>query len=454
MKLSRLSAARSPRRSSLLGMALFGIGVMGVIGVTGCGGMGAEERKVTVATTHANVVSYWNDIANQTVNAGVPAPSASGSGSASTPTAEEQRPSYHVDLATVHVAIYDAVSAIDGRYQPFAITATAPSADASIDAAASAAAYGVLRALFPNRGAQYQAAYDSRVAAMPAGAAKARGLAVGSEVAAAMVALRANDGRDVTLAPYLSSAVPGKFRSANPRPFNRYVPFIKAFSLTRIDQFRPPPPPALDSAAYATAFNESKAGGGTRSATRSAEQLEIARFHTEVPALFVTRNLGRFASSTPDVAEAARLMAFIYVAHADAIGACFEAKYFYEFWRPQSAIPLAEDDGNPATTSDAAWTPVFPTPNHPEYPAAHSCTFGALGETLRQYFGTRQVAYTFDNTVSGTTRTYATTDALSDESRLARVHGGMHFAFSTVAGVELGSRVAQWVAAHHFGRRK
>ena len=96
----------------------------------------------------------------------------------------------------------------------------------------------------------------------------------------------------------------------------------------------------------------------------------------------------------------------------------------------------------------------MPTPNHPEYPAAHSCTFGALGETLRQYYGTRQVVYTFDSAVTATTRTYATTDALNDESHVARVFGGMHFAFSTVAGVELGNRVAQWVAAHHFGRRK
>ena len=415
-----------------------------ILGLAACGGASEAEQTVTVTPTQPNVVSYWNDIANKTVNAA----------SAVNTTPEEQRPAYHVDLAAVHVAIYDAVSAIDGRFKPFAVTPIAPSTGASIDAAASAAAYGVLRGLFPNRGAQYQAAYDSRVALIPAGDAKARGLALGSEVAAAVVALRANDGRSVALAPYVSGTVPGKFRSASPTPFNRHVPFIKAYALTRVDQFRPPAPPALASAPYASAFNESKAGGGAVSATRSAEQLEIARFHTEVPALFVTRNLGRFAASTADVVEAARLMAFIYVVHADAIGACFEAKYFYEAWRPLSAIPLADGDDNAATASDAAWTPVFPTPNHPEYPAAHSCTSGGLGETLRQYYGTRKVAYAFDSTVTGTTRAYATTDALNDESRIARVYGGMHFDFSTAAGVELGTRVAEWVAAHHFGRRE
>jgi hypothetical protein len=409
-----------------------------------CGASRGEAAAVAISSTQANVVSYWNEVANRTVNAA----------SATNTTAEEQRPSYHADLATVHVAIYDAISAIDGRYKPFAITPTTPSAGASLDAAASAAAYGVLRALFPNRGAQYQAAYDSRIAATPAGEARAKGLALGSEVAAAVVAWRANDGRSVVFAPYVSGTAPGRFRSASPTPFNRHVPFIRTFSLTGVDQFRPAAPPLLGSAAYATAFNQSKAVGGTVSAARSAEQLEIARFHTEPPNLFLTRNLGRFASSTADVADAARLMAFIYVIHADAIGACFEAKYFHETWRPLSAIPLADTDGNADTTSDPAWTPVLPTPNHPEYPAAHSCTSGALGETLRQYYGTRQVSYTFDSAVTGTMRTYATTDALDDESRIARVYGGMHFDFSTAAGAELGVRVAQWVGAHHFGRRE
>jgi hypothetical protein len=422
---------------------VFGIAAF-VLGLVACGGSNGEEPAVTLTATHPNVVSYWNDIANRTVNAV----------SAVNTTAEEQRPSYHADLATVHVAIYDAVSAVDRRYQPFAIMPSAPSAGASIDAAATAAAYGVLRALFPNRGAQYEAAYASGLAALPADEARARGLALGSEVAAAVVALRADDGRSVALAPYVSGTAPGQFRSASPTPFNRYVPFIKPFSLTRIGQFRPAAPPALASAAYASAFDESKAGGGTVSSVRSAAQFETARFHTEPPALFVTRNLGRFASSTADVAEAARLMALIYVVHADAIGACFEAKYFYEAWRPLSAIAQADDDGNLATTSDTTWAPALPTPNHPEYPAAHSCTSGGLGEALRQYFGTRHVTYTFDSTVTGTTRTYASTDALNDESQIARIDGGMHFGFSTEAGVELGTRVARWVAAHHFGRRE
>jgi hypothetical protein len=432
--LSTTAPRRICRWSAAIGFAL---------GLWAAGGASAEPA-VGTAANPANVVSYWNGIANRTVLAS----------SAADATPEELRPTYAFDLASVHVAVYDAVAAIDGRFKPFAVPARAAAAGASIDAAASAAAYSVLRALFPHRDAQYQAAYDSRIGAIPEGDAKTRGLVLGREVAARIVELRANDGRSVALAPYVSGTAPGRFRSANATPFNRYVPYIRPFSLSRLDQFRPTPPPALASAAYAAALESTRSAGGTAASTRSPEQLEIARFHTEAPGPFITRNFGRFASSTSDAMEAARLMAFIYVVHADAIGACFEAKYHYEAWRPSSAITLADDDGNDATVGDASWTPVLPTPNHPEYPAAHSCTSGGLGETLRQFHGTRQVAYSFDSMVTGTTRRYATTDALNDESRIARVYGGMHFDFSTVAGVELGVHVAQWVAAHHFGRQE
>jgi hypothetical protein len=136
-------------------------------------------------------------------------------------------------------------------------------------------------------------------------------------------------------------------------------------------------------------------------------------------------------------------MAAIYVSYVDAIGACFEAKYHYQAWRPVSAIQVA----------DAAWTPVLPTPNHPEYPAAHSCTSGSLGEALHSYYGTPNVTFTWDSKVTGTTRTYASIDAFNAEAGSARIYGGMHFTYATAAGEELGKRVAQWVAARHFARQ-
>lgn len=411
--------------------------------ISACAAPRGSAPPVTLVADKPNVVAYWNDIANKTVLATAP----------TNTTPEEQRPTFFFDLASVHVAIYDAVVAIEGRYKPFAIKPQTSAAGASVDAAVSAAAYGVLKALFPNRSAQYQGAYDQRLSTIPDGQAKTRGVALGNEVATEIVRLRANDGRMVTLAPYASGTAPGQFRSANPTPVFRHFPAIRPFALNSLDQFRPAAPPALSSAAYAAAVNETRALGGTVSAARTPEQLEVARFHTEPPPPAITRNLGRFAYSTANVGDAARLMAAIYVSYVDAIGACFEAKYHYQTWRPMSAIQMADVDGNDATQIDAAWTPVLPTPNHPEYPAAHSCTSGSLGEALRNFYGTPNVTFTWDSMATRTTRTYTSIDAFNEEAGLARLHGGMHFRFATVAGEELGRNVARWVASRHFGRQ-
>lgn len=415
-----------------------------VLCLSACAVTGGSAPPVTVVANHPNAVSFWNDIANKTVLAQ----------SSVNTTPEEQRPTFFFDVASVHVAIYDAVVAIEGRYKPFAVKPKAPAAGASTEAAVSAAAHGVLKALFPNRSAQYQAAYEQRLAAIADSPAKTAGVALGSEVAAAVVRLRANDGRSVALAPYVSGSAAGQFRAANPNPVFRHFPSIKPFALDSLGQFRPAPPPALTSAGYATAVNETRSLGGPAGAARTAEQLEVARFHTEPPPPAITRNLGRFASSTANVGDAARLMALIYVSYVDAIGACFEAKYHYGTWRPVSAINMADADGNDATQADAKWTPVLPTPNHPEYPAAHSCTSGSLGEALRSYYGTPNVTFTWESTVTKTTRTYAGIDAFNTEAGMARIHGGMHFRHSIVSGEELGRRVARWVASRHFGRQE
>jgi hypothetical protein len=417
-----------------------------VAGLAACATPQGGAPAVTVTASQSNVVSFWNDIANRTVLAPTPA-------SAANPTPEEQRPTFFFDVASVHVAIYDAVVAIEGRYKPFAVKPKSPAAGASTEAAVNAAAHGVLKALFPNRAAVYQAAYEQRLASLPDGQAKTLGLALGSEVAAEVVRLRANDGRMVALAPYVSGTAPGEFRAANPNPVFRHFPSVKPFALQSLGQFRPAPPPALNSAAYAAAVNQTRALGGTASTTRAPEQLEVARFHTEPPPPAITRNLGRFASSTANVGDAARLMAMIYVSYVDAIGACFEAKYHYQTWRPMSAIQMADADGNDATQVDAGWTPVLPTPNHPEYPAAHSCTSGSVGEALRNFYGTPNVTFTWDSKVTNTTRTYDGIDAFNAEAGRARIHGGMHFSHATAAGEELGKRVAQWVASRHFGRQ-
>jgi hypothetical protein len=396
---------------------------------------------VTITPGSADVVAQWNTIAATTVN--LPA-AASG-------TPEEQRPNYAVDLATVQVAVYDAVIAIAGTHRPYAITPAAQTDGASQEAAAATAAYRVLLALFPSRGASYQPNYDTYLATLPAGAAKDRGIAVGAEVAAGILALRANDGRAVVLAAYVPGTAPGQFRGAN--PVGRPNPFIKPFAVTSTAQFRAPGPPALTSAAYAADVNETAALGSAASTTRSADQTESARFNTEPPFQFWPRNLRRFALASGSVAEHARLMAMVWVTHADATNTCFESKYQFNFWRPLSAIPLADTDGNAATTADTTWAPFVPTPNHPEYPAAHGCAAGAVAQVLRSYYGTPQVRFDFDSTVTSTTRNFTSTDALVGELQTARIAGGMHFRTSTIDGAALGKNVANWVTQHHFQPR-
>ncbi len=422
-----------------LGLAAVAVSAGGLVGA--CGGDKDDDVPVTVTVVGPNAVSQWNEIATTTIN--LPA--------SATGTPEEQRPNTTVDLATVHVAIYDALVAITGTHRPFAVTPTAAAAGASQEAAAGAAAYRVLLGLFPSRSASYQAAYDTFVAGLPDGTAKTRGLALGAEVAAGILALRANDGRSVALAPYVPGTGPGQFRGVN--PVGRPNPFIRPFALTSMAQFRVPGPPSLTSAEYAADVNETKALGSTASSTRTAEQTEIARFHTQAPPTFWPTNVRSFAMTERSLADHARLMAMVWVAQADAQNACFESKYFFQFWRPSSAITLADGDGNDATTVDAAWAPVVATPNHPEYPAAHSCLSAATSTVLRAFYRTPNVTFDMSSTVTGTTRRYTSTAALVDEIRIARIAGGMHFRRATVDGATLGTSVADWVLTKHFQPR-
>lgn len=435
-----------------------GVSCLAVILVTlylaGCGGSDetpsatttiAQPTAVTIpfnngAAPMSNAVAFWNKVATDTINATSSAPV----------TAEEMRFFIQADLATVHVAIYDAVNAITATHRTFAATPTTTPIGASQEAAAAAAAYGVLKGLFPSRSGQYQAAYDTYVATIADGDAKTRGLAVGAEVANGVMALRAGDGR-MTPISYTPRTTAGAFRGVNPvGNFNRYV---KPFVLTSASQFRVIAPPALDSAAYATDFDEVRTLGGTVSTVRTAAQLDVARFHTEVPNTFPPRNYRSFARDSRSLADNARLMALLWVSIADASIACFESKYFYDFWRPQSAIPLADNDGNLATALDAAWTPVVPTPNHPEYPSAHACSHSAAMAAVKAFFGTTEITFSMNSTVTGSQREYESPTALIDELVGARIYGGMHFRFACTQGNVLGTAVGNWVASNKFQPR-
>jgi hypothetical protein len=388
----------------------------------------ALKAPITIQSYGPNAVSIWNEIAFKTAG----------------------NVAGH-DLVTTHLAMYDAVIAIAGTHQPYAIRPTTSGAgggEVAMNAAAIEAAYRVLKGLFPAGGANYETPYTDGMAAIPESAAKSQGMAIGAEVAAGMLALRANDGRATVLPPYVPGTLPGEFRGSE--PIGRINPYVKPFATISHSQFRAPAPPALNSSAYAIDLNEVQLMASATSTQRSEAQTETARFFSEPPNPYWARNLRQFATASPNLADNARLTAMIWTAYQDAISGCFESKYHYNFWRPTSAIRLADTDGNPATLADPAWVPVVPTPNHPEYPAAHGCGGGAVAEALHSFYDTKKLVFDFTSTATGQTHHYNGTDELTRETIDARVWGGMHFRNSGERGVELGKAVSHWIANNFF----
>jgi hypothetical protein len=436
---TEIDTMNKPRRTTLSLIAAT------AMALAACGGGGddnsaredAQHRPLARPQYGPNAVSLWHEVGAAVVTS--PALAAG--------TPEEQRPNYALDLATLHVAIYDAVVALSRSHAPF-MASVAAERGLPQDAAAHAAAFTVLSGLFPNRSALYQPAYASAVAALPPGAATERALQVGREIAQQVLARRADDGRWTPVPAYVPGTAPGDFRGLN--PVNLTAPFVRPFAVRSNAQFRAGEPPALASAEYAADFNETKAYGSATSSVRSAAQTEAVRFQTMPPPLFWTRNYQQFATSQPTLAGNARAMALLYVAHADAIDTCFESKYHYNRWRPTSAIVLADSDGNAATVADAGWTPIVATPNHPEYPAAHGCGSGATAEVLKSLFGTRRLSFSFASSVTGSTHAYHSVDEFFDEVKDARIQGGMHFRTSVERGGVIGMRVAKWTLHHHF----
>jgi hypothetical protein len=397
----------------------------------------------TAGTVRADVVTDFNAIGARTATpTGLPAPYPA-------VTDEEKRTVSWVDLATMHLAMYDAVVAIEGKYEPYAVTPVSPAAGASSSAAAGAAACVVLQGLFPNRSPQYSADCASYQPGAGADDAANKGITLGVEVGQAMLVERAGDGR-ATLENYVSGGEIGDFVPAAPgNPILHFGPYMRPFTLGSVQQFRADGPPDLTSATYDDDFAEVKKFGIAGGAELTADQQEVARFHTDNPNLFWPRGTRVFMNQ-PSVLENARLAAMLQASMADAVLGCFDSKYYFDAWRPRSAIPGAGDDGNPATAADGAWTPFVATPNHPEYPSGHTCIAGAVAEVVKSYNRTSKVAFTWSSPVTGTSRSYESTHEMVREIKDARVWGGMHFRFANDDGGTLGRRTAQWVVRNYF----
>jgi hypothetical protein len=354
-------------------------------------------------------------------------------------------------VAMVHAAIHDAVNSITPRYEAYAVQVS-PSGEASVEAAAIQAAYGVLIRLLPGQAALLAAARSASLSQIPDGPAKDEGLAVGEAVAGQIVVLRSTDGSDVD-GTYTFGSGPGEYQRTPPTFGNPAIPafrFVKPFVLRRGDQFRADGPPRLDSDEWAADFNEVKRLGRVDSTARTAEQTEIALCDAE-PSLPMWNRVARSVSAArgTGLVENARLFALLNLAMVDANIACWDSKYTYQFWRPVTAIPLADTDSNDATEADPAWTPLRPTPLHPEYPSAHSCVSNAAAKVMTDFFGKHTAFSTATSTCpAGVVRSYRSFQAMADEVGDSRIYIGFHFRSSIRDGAKLGHHVGHWTLHH------
>ena len=404
------------------------------------GGTGATTgAQAQPASASDAYVSYWDGIGNQAFTAAALAP-----------------PEGAVIFANVGIAEYDSVLAIEGGYQPFAVDLDAPDG-ASPEAAVVAAAHAILAHYLPDQGATIlDPAYVQSLGTIPDGQAKDDGVATGEEVAAILIEQRADDGfrAPVTYTPP-DPPIPGVWIPTAPSPpIGTYLPYMRPFSLDSPDQFRPGGPPPLSSRRWAEDYNEVKEIGSRTSTIRTTGQTLAARFWGEPPLQQAHASFRKFVLDRGlDIGDASRFMAMMTVVRADALIACFDAKYHYAFWRPITAIRAGDTDGNDATIADPNWLPLLPaTPNHPEYPSAHSCLTPASGWVIARFLGTNQIDYTVPSITGLGDRHYERVQDLEYEVGNARVWGGIHYRTAIERGTKLGMKVAHQVLAHHFHR--
>jgi hypothetical protein len=352
-------------------------------------------------------------------------------------------------MAIVHSAMFDAINSIEVRYTPYKFKVTA-AAGASPEAAGAAAAHATLVSLFPEQKAALDAAYAASLAKIPDGPGKAAGITVGEEVAAKVLAWRASDGADAANT-YRPVTTPGTYITTT-LPIGTQWGSVTPWVMERGSQFHPAPPPALSSAEWAADYNEIKEIGGKKSARRTSEQTEIARFWTITgPQSFdpIVRQLA--AAPGRSLSQNARLFALVEMAVADSYIAVFEAKYAFNFWRPITAIRNGDIDGNEATARDPGWEPLIDTPLHPEYPCAHCINSGAARAVLESEFGTGPNPLTMTSaTAPGVEHKWASIAEYAEEVSLARIYGGLHYRNSTVVGKAMGRKIGELAVQNYL----
>ena len=370
------------------------------------------------------------------------------------------------NAAIVEASVFDAVNGVKGHYTPIHVTPAAPKGT-SARAAAVQAAYVSLMHIYPAQAAIFNAARTNSLNAILAAnggdnlhartqASVDQGVAWGQQVADAIWNWRLSDGFTPAPAPYLGDTAVGDWRPTPPAFASGSGPqfaHMTTWVIASPAQFRPAGPPALDSARYAQVLNETKTMGRQNSPFRTAEQTLLAQFWQSSNATYFWNRIGlqlAAANSDRTLLENAHLFGALNVSIADAVIAAWDAKYYFHFWRPITAIQLADADGNLATDVDTSWTPLIPTPAHPEYPSAHS-TFSSGGvAVLVSVFG-QNTPFTVDSDyMPGVTRSFASFDAALAELADARVFGGIHFRTACDDGKAVGTAVGNYVLQNAF----
>ena len=485
----------SQHRSVTRGIAL---SVVALLALAGCGGSDGGGS-ATVGST--SWVHHWNQIA---IDA---------SGLDHTPPAPGESRVYGEQLgpgrssramAIVHIAIFDSVNAIAGGYKSYTGLPRA-SKNTSMKAAIAQAAHDTLAALYPAQAASFDAELRSDLDKIADGGAKTRGVDLGRRAAAAILAMRANDGAQHDEPQYgidyIAGDGPGEWRqdpiSQHPLALGARWSEVKPFAVPSASQFRVPPPPALDSAAYAAAYAEVQSLGGddvTTPTVRTDDETRAGIYwaYDGTPSLCAPPRLYNQIAvqiadqmGTDDIVELARLLALANVAMADAGISVWESKYHYKYWRPVTGIresdpgtgPTGLGDGNDATAGDPTFSPLGGqasnltgpnfTPPFPAYPSGHAGFGGALFQTLRRFYRTDDIPFTFvSDEFNGTTkdnegnvrpyipRSFNSLSDAEEENGQSRIYLGIHWTFDKVEGIRQGNRVADYVFDHVFTKRR
>ena len=355
--------------------------------------------------------------------------------------------------AMAFTAAHDALNAIDRRYKPYLSDLHAPGA--SSDAAVASAVSTVLEAVLPSQAATLNTSYAATLARVPEGAAKTAGVILGQQAAQAILAARANDGSGSAQGPYTPAQTPGAYQFTPPFDFAAFVHWgsVKPFAMASGQQFRTAAPFALTDPGYSADFNEVKSLGQADSTTRTADQTQVARFWLEnTPASWQRIAMKMAADKRLNGWDQMHLYAQLQVAQADAYVASFDSKYFYNFWRPITAIRAAATDGNPDTSPDATWTSLEPAPPIPDHPSGHAAAAGAGAAVLESVFS-GPVTFAYQSTsLPGVSRSFVSFAQAEQEIGASRIYVGFHFRRAVSQGLKQGRQVGNWVVQQLMGR--